>query len=63
MSSGPSSKTHMFKGSDDYLRGMFEAYIRSLLSSVKHAQVHHQLDDICNNAYAEEIMLDENEGK
>ncbi|RCH83089.1 late secretory pathway protein avl9, partial [Rhizopus stolonifer] len=30
---GPSSKTHMFKGSDDYLRGMFEAYIRSLLSS------------------------------
>ncbi|KAG1453127.1 hypothetical protein G6F56_007649 [Rhizopus delemar] len=60
---GPSSKTHMFKGSDDYLRGMFEAYIRSLLSSVKHAQVHHQLDDICNNAYAEEIMLDENEGK
>ncbi|KAI9244452.1 transport protein Avl9-domain-containing protein [Sporodiniella umbellata] len=57
----PISKTHVFKGSDDYLRGMFETYIRSLLSSVKHAQVHHQLDDIWNNPEAEEIMLDENE--
>lgn len=36
---------HVYDGSDDYLRAKFEGYILSLLSSVKHAQAHHQLDD------------------
>ncbi|KAG1050667.1 hypothetical protein G6F43_007076 [Rhizopus delemar] len=37
---------HVYDGSDDYLRARFEGYILSLLSSVKHAQAHHQLDDM-----------------
>ncbi|KAL0140934.1 transport protein Avl9-domain-containing protein [Mucor lusitanicus] len=44
--SRPLQNTYL--GSDDYLRARFEEYILSLLSSVKHAQAHHLLD---NNAY------------
>jgi hypothetical protein len=54
--SRPLQNTYL--GSDDYLRARFEEYILALLSSVKHAQAHHILD---NSYESEEIMTDESE--
>lgn len=57
--SRPLQNTYL--GSDDYLRARFEEYVLSLLSSVKHAQVHNMMDTIYEDTNSEEIMTDENE--
>ncbi|KAG1178027.1 hypothetical protein G6F70_000019 [Rhizopus microsporus] len=56
--SRPMQNTYL--GSDDYLRARFEEYILSLLSSVKYAQAHHQLDDVLDNL-GSETVIGENE--
>ncbi|KAG2212399.1 hypothetical protein INT47_001760, partial [Mucor saturninus] len=57
--SRPLQNTYL--GSDDYLRARFEEYMLSMLSSVKHAQVHNMMDKVYEDNNSEEIMTDEAE--